>query len=485
MKKLLLISVLLASSPAFALKGYYNLSRSIRALGMGGAFYGLSDDEYALFYNPAGLSVYRGDGQFMVSFNGQLSTNLPSVIKAVTEIKKADELATKLNQFQGSPIHGGVTPFFPHYIRKHFGIGLLVGDTKLDMALLGRDLDTSIDITGISDSGLFVGYAHDFMDETLHVGINAKAVARAGGRKTFSVLEIAQDSDFDIDPEQLGGAGGAIDFDLGGTYELPDLPFGVVNRASLVINNVLGSPMSIGKTGANPPGLPRTLSLGWYTAFKGWEIFENFHTLIDFAEFPMGGETNQDFGAPGGSFWKHVNFGVEAPMTGGWFIPRLGFMQGYLTAGFGLNIRAIKLDFATYASELASAPGRLGSRRIALRLQIGWGSAPPPPVVYNARNKPKEVPLDTKTEEKKEEKKDDAPPAAKLEEKPKEEPKAEEKRKPQGEVEGEGEPGEATVPATEEAPAEVPRNLDAEEVPKVEGTPEDRFGLEKPTEGAP
>ena len=44
MKKLLLISILALNSQAFALREYYSISRSIRALGMGGAFYGLFND---------------------------------------------------------------------------------------------------------------------------------------------------------------------------------------------------------------------------------------------------------------------------------------------------------------------------------------------------------------------------------------------------------------------------------------------------------
>ena len=44
MKKLLFLSVAaaLASSPAYGVFEYYSINRSVRAMGMGGAFYGLS-----------------------------------------------------------------------------------------------------------------------------------------------------------------------------------------------------------------------------------------------------------------------------------------------------------------------------------------------------------------------------------------------------------------------------------------------------------
>jgi len=481
MTKLKLLVVAMAfSASAFAVQEYYGLSRSIRALGMGGAFYGLSDDEYALFYNPAGLSLYRTDSQTMLSFNFHASPQVLSAINTIKDVAGSDAtaatVADKLTQYQGTPLYAGVTPFFPYYVRKNFAVGLLVGDTKLDFALLGKDIDTSVDLTAISDSGLFVGYARDFLDETLHIGMNVKAVARGGGKKTFTVADISQAEDFDLDPETLGGFGGGVDFDLGATYELPDIPFAILHRASLVFNNLLGSQMTIAQKGTNPPGLSRLMSLGYHAVFPGVSVIDNFHVLVDFAEFRLGGEDDPEYGAPGGSMWKHVNFGVEAPMNG-WFIPRLGFHQGYLTAGFGVNLRVLRLDFATYGAELSSSPGRLGSRRFALRLQIGVGSAPPAPVVHSVRNKPVEgAPPeakkveDTTVQEAKPAAPLVTPPPGKLESAP----APESKRTPQSEAEY-LKPGPLLNSPADETPTFI---SDGVEVPKVEGNATDRFGVE-------
>ena len=70
---------------AFALNEYYSISRSVRALGMGGAFYGLSDDQHALFYNPAGLSVYQGGSQTKLQIQGDFATKIPSVLSTFTQ----------------------------------------------------------------------------------------------------------------------------------------------------------------------------------------------------------------------------------------------------------------------------------------------------------------------------------------------------------------------------------------------------------------
>ncbi len=38
---------------------YPRMMTSVRAMGMGNAFFGVSDDKYAAFYNPAGLAMNK------------------------------------------------------------------------------------------------------------------------------------------------------------------------------------------------------------------------------------------------------------------------------------------------------------------------------------------------------------------------------------------------------------------------------------------
>lgn len=84
------LAILFSCTSAFALNEYYSVHRSVRALGMGGAFYGLSDDEHALFYNPAGLSLYDGGSQFKWQIQADGATKIPSVISTFTNSGKQD-----------------------------------------------------------------------------------------------------------------------------------------------------------------------------------------------------------------------------------------------------------------------------------------------------------------------------------------------------------------------------------------------------------
>ena len=115
-----------------------------------------------------------------------------------------------------------------------------------------------------------------------------------------------------------------------------------------------------------------------YSVFPGvWKI-DNFHLLIDFAEFNLGGETDSERGARTGSVWKHVNIGTEIPI--GIMSLRAGLSQGNLSAGLGFNFKIARLDFATYGEELGYLPGKLTSRRYEVSLMLGWASSPTPPV---------------------------------------------------------------------------------------------------------
>jgi hypothetical protein len=130
--------------------------------------------------------------------------------------------------------------------------------------------------------------------------------------------------------------------------------------------------------------------LGWYTAFDGFAFVDNVHALVDISNISIGGETNPDLGARTGSFLKKVHLGVELPI--GRFSVRGGLHQGYLTAGFGMNLYGIRLDAATYGEETGENT-KQGSRRYAVTAALGWGSAPPAPIPATPEERKSVVPV--------------------------------------------------------------------------------------------
>ena len=52
---------------------------------------------------------------------------------------------------------------------------------------------------------------------------------------------------------------------------------------------------------------------------------------------------------------------------------RSGFYQGYPTAGAGINLKFIKLDYAYYRKEFSRRPGLDGRGQHEIQGKIGWG----------------------------------------------------------------------------------------------------------------
>ena len=66
MKKIFYLLLILFTLSLSA-EEYNMIYRGARPMGMGGAFTGVSDDENALFYNPAGLNrIKPGEGKSVV-----------------------------------------------------------------------------------------------------------------------------------------------------------------------------------------------------------------------------------------------------------------------------------------------------------------------------------------------------------------------------------------------------------------------------------
>jgi len=422
-KQIWFLSMLvLTAFPAFAVKEYYEISKSIRSLGMGGAFFGLSDDEYALFSNPAGLSLRRTGSELMLRLNGHVSKDAISGFKDFSKLGSSniETAINALDEYKDKPLQGNAG-LLPYYVSKNLGIGLLLADTKLAFnvlknsnevaALIPGNLTTKIaDLTFVSDTGLVVGYAQSVVDPNLHVGLNLKGLFRAGGRKDFTAQDYLDKKSIKFDPDQIGGSGLGIDADLGATYEFTQLPFGLLSRASLVLSNLLASQFTISKKYQGAPGLVRTANLGWYTVFDGFAFVDNVHALLDISNIGLGGEDDPDYGARTGNFLKKLHLGVELPM--GRFSVRAGLNQGYLTAGVGLNLYALRLDLATYGEE-TGADTRSESRRYALTLALGLGSAPPAPVTGPVKDSsPIITPATPEPEVKKEETKGSTNPEA-------------------------------------------------------------------------
>jgi hypothetical protein len=339
---------------------------------MGNAFYSLSDDEYALFFNPAGLAYYRGRPHVTL-VNGGLAlsdsafTNIGSVVNSATGGRSLNSLASQIYGAQGSSIYAG-TGLFPYFLKKKFALGLLIGDTKMNTALLGSGAQATLDVTAISDTGIFLGWA-DKVSRHWNAGITTKAVYRIAGRNAYTLDQILGTTPFTLSTYQQGGSGFALDADLGAIYDISDPWIGDRAGLSFSLNNALGTFLI--SSGPSPPPLPRMASAGVFCRFEDRKHFEYWAFRLDASEFALGGLSDPDFGARYGALIKHLNAGTEIKLSP-WLLLRGGIHQGDWTAGLGVVFPGIHFDFATYGEELGADPGAVTSRRYAIQISLGF-----------------------------------------------------------------------------------------------------------------
>ena len=191
MKKILLtiVASLLFTTALYA-QEYGMIYRGPRPMGMGGAFTAVSDDENAIFYNPAGLNrIKPGEGKISV-LNPQVTMNT-SAMNVVSKIKgmTTQNPIDALTPYIGQNMDVEVVTSMPYWVRHDFELALLLPSLQND-TLLRRNVATEAIENVVADSGLMVGVAHGFMQDRLSIGADVKFLVRGAGHANFDAVQL-------------------------------------------------------------------------------------------------------------------------------------------------------------------------------------------------------------------------------------------------------------------------------------------------------
>ncbi|MFQ5454981.1 MAG: hypothetical protein ACE5EA_02110 [Nitrospirota bacterium] len=342
--------------PTAAGKQFPVLYQGIRPLGMGNAFITLSDDENALFYNPAGLNDIPGFGGFdLLNPAVSISENAVDIFNDlndvdVNDVSKATEL---LNKYLGKNFHLSAS-LLPNLTMHNFGIGGLAS-AKADGVIRNRanpelELDAAIDI------GPVAAIAYGFLDKRIQLGLGIKIIQRQSiKKKKWTAVDIASNFDpleEDLEKEQ------DFAFDLGAKINLPyDLPF-YMGRPTIgiVAQNITDLDFKdLGK-------IPQQLNIGAAINPKFWILGSTF--VIEMDDVTKNIDLDNDI-------YKRLHIGAELrlPMV---LSIRGGFNQGYYTAGATIDLWILRLDYATFGEEIGAFAGQREDRRHIARLSLGF-----------------------------------------------------------------------------------------------------------------
>ncbi len=348
---------------------YRGIMRSTQALGMGNAFYGMSNDKYAPFYNPAGLGYVEAWDvdllAFTVGMNNHLITRsydiFDELLGGTTNLEDPAYLEEKLKALSGEYLNFVPFTFFPAYTMKNFTIGIFATANVNALAYNVQVLpEIAIDLQ--ADAGLSAGYAIQFFDDSLSIGVGLKGLYRMGVTKSYTAVELAdiflasnglQDLLSEITKD---GTGWAV---LGSVGVMYTIPYKVLNPRIGVSFNDFGYQAFGSLLDKIDYTLNASLSIAPSVGIADMYLAVEFVDLLFNA--------NEDK-----SILKRMNVGGQ---IGLWDIlyTRAGIHQGYLSAGLGIHAKDyFEIEYAFYTEELGAFTGQHPDQRHVIEFNIGF-----------------------------------------------------------------------------------------------------------------
>lgn len=341
---------------------YPRMITSVRAMGMGNAFFGVSDDKYAAFYNPAGLarnkSVWSLD---LIPFTIGVNTNMISNAREIGDMfvnggLDTNAIAKILDGMMGE--YNNISPinFFPAFTYKNWSFGIFF-NTHINILSYNRAFPTA-SARIHADAGAVLTYAHSFLkDKSLHFGVSLMGFYRMGYTASYTVADIANLDTDNVLKDALNSNGWGILASVGIMYELPWLRKELNARVGLSFNDFGYQSMASGLDKVEP-----TLNLSLAIS-PNWEFISS-NIVLDFNDLLfMNGKDD--------SFGKRVNIGAEVGFFNRIFL-RTGLHQGYWTAGAGVNIWLLRINYAYYTEELGAYAGQYADERHVIEVILGW-----------------------------------------------------------------------------------------------------------------
>lgn len=354
MKKLIiLITILILPSVLFAASlEYPSIVRSTKALGMGDAYYAMGEDQYALFYNPAGLARIDKSRWSILNLQIGANDNLMDNKNAYSDTDWDDEseVADFLRDIIGKHQNFNGT-FFPAYYKKNFSLGVFASAQVTGIAR--NKVFPELDADAVIDYGIIGGISRSFMSDKLDVGVSVILMNRRSLSETYSVADIASDEFDEIIEDDLEEGTGLL-ANVGVIYNIT--PKNTSNlRVGAAINNIGTTSMGDAKD------LETTFNLSVAYSPKFGPFSTDF--VADFRDVLQANDQDSDIA-------KRVNLGAQAKWKA--LALRTGIHQGYFTAGFGVDLRYVTLDYAYYQEELGAYAGQLEDERHVLTLSLGF-----------------------------------------------------------------------------------------------------------------
>ena len=358
--------------------------QGVRNLGMGNAGIGLSFDENALFYNPAGLASVDS---ILVGFPFlmEVSDDSVNIIKDISKLSGDSKTSEIAELLMGKRVH----------FRSLIDLNLIMPFGELMTFGAAHGIETQFDF-GVRNP---VAIEIDFGFRLDRINNFGFALPVARGRWLVGAgVETIERCDIPLTTATFGTV--LNNSDIGssiGKCELNDLKraqtfnFGFQRR----LETASALKMTWGVTANNVGGLkfkrsdnetsPADQNPEYSTGFSWQPSWGPVRLLyaIDIRDLTMEHADDTDCQSKKSTdcLWKRLHIGTEigiSPIDSGasTFAIRAGFNQGYFTYGFELNpfivFRGLNIQYAVYKTETGSQIGDRPDKRKVFQLNFGF-----------------------------------------------------------------------------------------------------------------
>lgn len=340
---------------------------SIRALGMGGAYHGVSNDKYAAFYNPAGLA--RNEKTLIVDVPITLGLTQPTfsgISKVIDIIGNSDrqKILDGLQSLMGNYVGVNDTGTYISVVYKNWSVGIFAN--AYTGALAYNRLTPELFLKAKYDAGVVGSYSYSFLDDkSLHFGASLMFLTRLGVKEQLSATDLVKNSSKlnDVLNGLTQDLGFGVLANVGVMYELPWLRDLLHTRVGLSLSNFGWTNFFKSTRHDNIyPGLNLTFAISPHWNFISSEI------VLDFVDLMFLNSDDK-------SLSKRINFGAEIGFFDRIFL-RAGIKQGYFTCGVGFDIWAVRLNYAFYTEEMGAYGRQYADTRHVFEIVFGWTTRP-------------------------------------------------------------------------------------------------------------
>jgi len=360
--------------------------QGIRNLGMGNTGIGLSFDENALFYNPAGLV---GVDKILVGFPilNEVSDDSVKIVKEIRELVKDKNTSGIAALLMGKRVHyrllTDLNLILPFGELMTFGMARGL-ETQFDLGVR-NPVSIEIDFGFRLDSFTNLGFGMPVARGRWLVGAGVESVERCDiPLRTTTIGTILTNTDLETiyGKCELNNLKRAQTFNFGFQRRL-ETASAMKMIWGMSAYNVGGLKFNRSDNETNPNPSDQNLELSTGLSWQpSWGPVRMLYA-IDLRDLTMkhADDTYCQSNKGTDCIWKRLHIGTEFgffPIDSGasTFAVRAGFNQGYFTYGFELNpfifFRGLNIQYAVYKTETGDKIGDRPDKRRVLQINLGF-----------------------------------------------------------------------------------------------------------------